>query len=73
MNYEKDDYLIDNEDDEYVTRLVINPMERAFYLYSNEGDSKTVNCDNTDEFMNVLEMIRTVMPDNIIHYVDPLI
>jgi len=58
--------------DEYLTRCVVDPIKRKFYLYSNEGDERVVNCDNMDEFMNVLELIRAITPENVLAYANPL-
>ena len=45
------------EDDEFLTKGVVDPAKRTFYLYSSEGDTKKVDCDNVEEFMNVLEVV----------------
>ena len=39
----------------FLTKCVVDPIKRSFYLYSSEGEKRVVNCDNTDEFMNVLD------------------
>ena len=57
----------------FLTKCVVDPIKRSFYLYSNEGEKRVVNCDNTDEFMNVLELVRTITPDDALSYTDPLI
>ena len=36
------------EDDEYLTRVVIDTCARTFRLYSNEGDERVVDCDTID-------------------------
>ena len=56
----------------FLTKCVVDPIKRSFYLYSNEGEKRVVNCDNTDEFMNVLELVRTITPDDALSYIDPL-
>ena len=56
----------------FLTKCVVDPIKRSFYLYSSEGEKRVVNCDNTDEFMNVLELVRTVTPDDALSYIDPL-
>lgn len=56
----------------FLTKCVVDPIKRSFYLYSNEGEKRVVNCDNTDEFMNVLELVRTITPDDALSYTDPL-
>ena len=57
----------------FLTKCVVDPIKRSFYLYSSEGEKRVVNCDNTDEFMNVLELVRTITPDDALSYTDPLI
>ena len=45
------------EDEEYLMKCVVDPIKRSFHLYSSEGDVKSVDCDNVEEFMNVLELV----------------
>lgn len=56
----------------FLTKCVVDPIKRSFYLYSSEGEKRVVNCDNTDEFMNVLELVRNITPDDALSYTDPL-
>ncbi len=72
MDIHPEDYTIDNEDDEYLTRVVVDTQARKFYLYSSEGDSKVVDCETVDQFMNVLELVRAVMNEDIVAYCDPV-
>lgn len=58
--------------DEYLTRCVVDPIKRTVYLYSNEGDTKEVNCDTVDEFMNVLELVRAMVDEDTLSYANPL-
>ena len=60
------------EDDEYLTRVVIDTCARTFRLYSNEGDERTLDCNSMEEFMNVLELVRKVVDEDIVAYVGPL-
>ena len=60
------------EEEEYLMKCVVDPVKRTFYLYSSEGDTKQVNCDNVEEFMNVLELVRATCPDDRLVYADPL-
>lgn len=71
MNIDREDFLVENEDDEWITRCVVDPIARTFRLFSNEGDEKIVDCETVDQFMNVLEVVRALMPEDIIAYVDP--
>ena len=61
---------VKRENDEYLTRVVIDTCARTFYMYSNEGEARSIRCDSIDEFMTVLELIRKVVDDNIIAYSD---
>lgn len=58
--------------DEYLTRCVVDPIKRTVYLYSNEGSEKEVVCETVDEFMNVLEFVRTTVDEDTLSYANPL-
>ena len=58
--------------DEYLTRCVVDPVKRKFFLYSSEGEERVVDCDNVDEFMNVLELCRGLLDEDTLAYADPL-
>ena len=60
------------QDDEYLTRCVVDPVKRTFYLTSSEGDEKTVNCDTVEEFMNVLSFVRATCPEERLTYSNPI-
>lgn len=72
MDIHPEDYTVDNEDDEYLTRVVVDTQARKFYLYSSEGDSKVVDCESVDQFMQVLELVRGVLQDDIVAYCEPV-
>ena len=59
-------------DEEYLMKCVVDPLKKTFYLYSNDGDTKEVVCDNTDEFMNVLNLVRATCPEGRLVYTEPL-
>ena len=59
-------------DDEYLTRCVVDPLKRKIYMYSSEGDEKTVDCETVDQFMNMLLFVRDTAGDEVLSYVDPL-
>jgi hypothetical protein len=61
------------QEDEYLTRCVVNTTARTFSLYSNTGDEKVVSCDTVKEFMNVLEFVRNTVDESTLVYADPLI
>ena len=60
------------DDEEYLTKCVADTLKRTFYIYSSKGDTKTVECDTVDEFMNVLELVRATCPDDRLVYTEPL-
>ena len=59
-------------DDEYLTRCVVDPIKRKLYLYSSQGDEKTVDCETMDQFMSVLRFVRETASDEVLSYVNPL-
>ena len=58
-------------DDEYLTRCVVDPLKRKLYLYSSEGDEKTVDCETVDQFMNMLQFVRDTASEDVLSYVNP--
>ena len=59
-------------DDEYISRCVVDTIQRKVHLYSDEGDTKTVECETVEEFMNVLHLVRDNCPEDMLTYTDPL-
>lgn len=59
------------ETEEFLTRCVVDTLARKFYLYSNEGDEKIVECETVEQFMNVLEVVRTQLDEDTLVYSDP--
>ena len=59
-------------DEEYLMKCVVDPTKKTFYLYSNEGDTKEIVCDNTNQFMNVLNLVKETCPEGRLSYANPL-
>ena len=59
-------------DDEYLTKCVVDPVKRTFYLYSNEGQKKSITCDTVEEFMGVLKVVRATCPEDRLSYSNPI-
>tara|TARA_B100000287_G_scaffold272858_1_gene257011 strand:+ start:355 stop:570 length:216 start_codon:yes stop_codon:yes gene_type:complete len=59
-------------DEEFLMKCVVDTQSRTFYLYSNEGEKRDVVCDNTDQFMNVLKVVRDMCPEDRLVYTEPL-
>ena len=60
-----------NETDEFLTRCVVDTLARKFYLYSSEGNEKVVECQSVDQFMNVLEVVRSQVHEDNLAYSNP--
>ena len=58
--------------DDFLSRCVVDPVARKFYLYSEQGDEKVVDCDTVDQFMSVLELVRDKCGDDVLAYADPV-
>ncbi len=59
------------ETEEFLTRCVVDTLARKFYLYSNQGDERTVECETVEQFMNVLEVVRTQLDEDTLVYSNP--
>lgn len=55
---------------ECVQGIVIDICSKSFLLLSDEGSTKTVQCDNTEEFMNVLDVVTSQLNPDQIEYAD---
>jgi len=58
--------------DEFLTRCVVDTIRRTFYIYSNKGDNKEIVCDDVNQFINILEVIRNTCPEDALVYAEPL-
>ena len=57
--------------EEMLSRCVVDTLARKFYLYSDKGGERVVECENVDQFMNVLEVVRTQVSDDCLAYSHP--
>lgn len=57
--------------EEFLTRCVVDTLARKFYLYSSDGDERVVECETVDQFMNVLEVVRTQVDPDMLAYSQP--
>jgi hypothetical protein len=67
------DAMIVDDGDEYLTRCVVDPSTRTFLIYSNMGNEKVIDCANSDEFLNVLSFVRSILGSDTLVYADPLV
>jgi hypothetical protein len=57
--------------EEFLSRCVVDTLARKFYLYSSEGEEKLVECETVDQFMYVLELVRSQVSDDCLAYSNP--
>ena len=58
--------------EDYLTRCVVDPVKRKFYLYSEQGDERVLDCETVEQFMGVLELCRAVLDEDTLAYANPL-
>ena len=58
-------------DDESVLNIIIDVCKRKITLISSEGETRFINCDATDQFIGVLDVIKEHADPEIITYVEP--
>tara|TARA_A100000164_G_C21229156_1_gene461842 strand:+ start:118 stop:327 length:210 start_codon:yes stop_codon:yes gene_type:complete len=57
-------------DDEYVDKIIIDVCARKFLLRSSKGTSRKVECETTEQFMDVLEVVTNQANPDLIEYTD---
>ena len=60
------------QEDEFLSRCVVDPSKRRFYLYSDEGNEKVVECQTIDQFMDLLQLVREFCSEETLAYSEPL-
>jgi hypothetical protein len=66
------DSAFETAEEDYLTRCVADPVKRKFYLYSEQGAEKVLDCETVDQFMSVLELCRAVLDEDTLAYASPL-
>ena len=56
--------------DASVVKTVIDICSRSFTILSDEGDVQVVYCDSTQEFMDVFDVVKMFMEDDMIMFTD---
>ena len=57
-------------DDEWVDKIIIDVCARKFILLSSKGNYRKVECETTEQFMDVLEVITNQADPDLIEYTD---
>ena len=55
-------------DDDFVNRTVVDVCTRSFLIIADDGKEKTVTCETTEQFMDVLEVVTELLPPDRIKY-----
>tara|TARA_R100001129_G_scaffold186216_1_gene177006 strand:- start:147 stop:377 length:231 start_codon:yes stop_codon:yes gene_type:complete len=56
--------------DDFVNRTVIDVCNRSFLIISDDGEEKTVTCETTEQFMDVMEVVTELLQPERIKYAD---
>ena len=56
--------------DDFIFEVVVDICSRTFKLKSDNGDNKIIACEDSDEFMRVLEVCDKMLEPHMIVYAD---
>ena len=56
-------------DDETLDKITVDIPKKRFTLLSSDGNVKTLDCDDGDQFMRVLDVVRNSCLNNEVVYV----
>ena len=59
-------------EEDFLSRCVVDPVKRKFYIYSEQGDEREIECETVDQFMAVPELCRGLLDEDTLAYADPL-
>ena len=57
--------------DETVHDIIVDVCKRRITLISNEGETRFVKCEDTEQFMGVMDVIKEHADPELITYVEP--
>ena len=57
--------------EETVQDIIVDVCKKRITLISSEGETRFVKCDNIDQFMGVMDVIKEHADPEIITYVEP--
>jgi|TARA_B100000902_G_scaffold259889_1_gene246102 hypothetical protein len=58
---------------ENVSNILIDVCKRTVIVLGNEGDTRLVECETINEFMNVLKIIEKHIDSEMVLYAKPLV
>ena len=60
-----------NSEEESVQDIIVDVCKKRITLVSSEGETRFVKCENTEQFMSVMEVIKDHADPEMITYVEP--
>ena len=73
-DYDPNQYYLDEDStEEYIESILVDINARTFCLFGSDGNERKVDDNSVDEFMAILSVIRNVVDEEIIYYVEPLV
>lgn len=55
-------------DDESLDKITVDIPKRRFTLLSSDGNVKTIDCDDGDQFIRILDIVReTCLNDEVVY------
>ena len=60
-----------NSEEESVQDIIVDVCKKRITLISTEGETRFVKCENTEQFMGVMDVIKDHADPEIITYVEP--
>ena len=74
MDYDPSQYYLDEDStEEYIESILVDVNARSFCMFGSDGSERKVDSDSVEEVMIVLSLIRDVVDEEIIYYVEPLV
>mgnify|MGYP001196123037 FL=1 len=58
-------------DDDWVNRTIIDVCNRSFLIISDDGEERTITCETTEQFMDVMEVVNKLLDPERIKYAGP--
>ena len=54
--------------DDLVNRTIIDVCTRSFLIISDDGEERTITCETTEQFMDVMEVVNKLLDPERIEY-----
>ena len=58
-----------NDENEVLDKITVDIPKRRFTLLGSDGNIKTIDCDDGDQFINILDFVRETCLSNEVVYV----